>query len=212
MMSDDIDDTINALGARLAALEERVRGQDRAKRAVENLIALATDPRAAKRVLRSIHDSLVAEAEAQKKTRDEREAFEEWKALETADIAPLRKSAENAWVHAKAKEAAVEARERAVELREQRCRELGLDISSPAVHHTRDVHPDFQPIAGTTIVREPERLFSADNEPPPAPIRRGEGDSGDWPPNVTLTRQPEPAAGARIRGRKNSAPPGPEAA
>jgi hypothetical protein len=196
-----IDDVINALGARLAALEERVRGQDQAKRAVENLIALAIDPKAAKRVLRSIHDSLVAEAEARKKTCDERAAFDEWKASETADIAPLRKSAENAWAHAKAKEAAVEARERAVELREQRCRELGVDISPAAVHHTRDVHPDFQPIAGTTITRSPEPP-PRDPDLPPAPVNY-DAQGNSFPKHVSLTRQPAatdaPPPAARVR-------------
>jgi hypothetical protein len=45
----------------------------------------------------------------------------------------------------------------------------------------------------------------ADWQPPTAPVRRGHGDSGDWPANVSMTKEPEAPAAARVRGRRGAA-------
>jgi hypothetical protein len=72
---------------------------------------IATDPKAFRRMLRALHDSLAAETEAQKKTRDERAAFEEYQAKETAELEQQKKTAASTWAMVRSREQAVEARE-----------------------------------------------------------------------------------------------------
>jgi hypothetical protein len=156
-------------------------------KAVNNLIALAIDPKAAKRNLRALHDALEAITDAQQKLDADRIAFDQYRTKETAAIEPQRKAAGQMGEHAQARERAVEEREQAVYAREE---ELGLDVTA---------HHDFTPIAGTSITRDPERRT----------VRRGPGDSSDFPADVTLTRdQPPSEHGARVRGRRGAAQAG----
>jgi hypothetical protein len=159
-------------------------------KAANDLIALAVDPKAVKRNLRALHDAMAAVSAAQVKLAADRAAFDEYKAEETAELEQQKKTAASTWAMVRSRERAVEAREQADEARE---REVGFRPGNN--------HPDFTPIAGTTITREPERRT----------VRSGPGDTVDWPNNVTLEREPdesEPApvgAAARVRGRRGVA-------
>jgi hypothetical protein len=146
---------------------------------------IATDPKAIRRHLRQLHDSLVAEAEAQKKTQEDRAAFDEYKAKETAELDEQKKTAASIWERA-------QSRERAVDAREQACREretaLGLNARNP--------DDDFVPMQGSGMSRTYPRTVRHD-------------DLGQaFPEHTTLTRQtetpePEGPVGARARpGRK----------
>jgi hypothetical protein len=180
---------------------------------VSDLMGLIANGSACETRLASLRRAHAKIRSAAKRSAAEKEAFAAYKAAAEAEIEPQRKSAANVWAHAKAKEAAVEAREAAVELAERRCRELGVDPSPPAVYRSPDVHHDFIPIAGTTITRAPERLPTPD-EPiedasePPHTVRRGHGDSVDFPPGTTLSRQseePPPSVRVRVRNRRGGA-------
>ena len=87
-----------------------------------------------------------------------------------------------------------------MEGREARCTareaELGLRVSG----HPRN-HPDFTPIAGTTITREPERSTV-----------RHDAQGNEFTPGTTITMDvgPDAPASARVRpGRKGGAPVAP---
>jgi hypothetical protein len=158
-------------------------------KAANNLIALAVDPKAVKRNLRALHDAMAAASAAQVKLAADRAAFDEYKATETAALEQQEKSAASVWGTVRSREQAVEARERAVGARE---REVG---SCPG-NQPRN-HPDFTPIEGTTITREPERSAV-----------RHDAQGNEFTPGTTITMDvgPDAPAGARVRGRKNPAP------
>jgi len=188
--------------------------------AVRDLIALCIDPRAVKRHLRQLHDALAATAAAQRQLENDRAEHDRVIAAERAEIAAERDALMKRRVDVHQAEASLAERTERITRLERAWSDLtlpgeppplmgtltrskaytGLERARYAATHdgALPTHPDALPLEG-----EPQA------EPPPAPVRRGHGDAGDWPKNVTLTRSPEePPAGARVRpGRKGAATP-----
>jgi superfamily I DNA/RNA helicase len=187
--------------------------------AVNNLIALCIDPRSVKRHLRQLHDSLAAITAAQQQLEADRLAFDQHKAKQLAEIAEERATATQRLLAAQQAERSLEERRETVLKLERAWSGLTLPGEPPPLAGTLSrsraysgleraryaaahdgalpTHPDAEPDA------------TVDYGPPtasPAPVRRGHGDSGDWPANVSMTKEPE-APGVRVRGRKPSTPP-----
>ena len=174
------------------------------------LVKLAVDPRSAKRTVRELRDAAHAAASERTQVAADKAEFVEWKAAQIAEFEPQRKSAVRIYELAKAKEAEVEAEKDRMEVVKKRCRELGLDIDSPTFDPANFMPPgSFTPIEGTTIRQSPERRPAPPVETEPQAeqqsntVRRGHGDTVDFPPGTTLSRQPEPTA-VRVRVRPNN--------
>jgi hypothetical protein len=91
-------------------------------KAVNNLIALAVDPKAVKRNLRALHDAMAAASAAQVKLAADRAAFDEYKATETAEIEEQKKAAVSTYAMVRSREAALENREARCAAREAELR------------------------------------------------------------------------------------------
>jgi hypothetical protein len=106
------------------------------------LIALAGDARGYKKRLHALARAIAEADAAQKQLADDRAAYDEYKAKETAEFDEQKKTAASMWERAA-------ARERTVEAREQRCAEreieLGLNARNPA--------DDFAAIKGSGMSR-----------------------------------------------------------
>jgi hypothetical protein len=136
------------------------------------LLKIAEDPKAVRRVMRSLHDSLAAEAEAQKKTRDERAAHDAKVVKDRAELVDREKK--------------LRAREVAHAGERGRWEDTQKMIREGSVPQRNSRHPDddgWTPPAGSGM----SRTFTA----PRTTVRRGPGDSSDFPPDVTLTRNAE---------------------
>jgi hypothetical protein len=186
------------------------------------LVKIAADPRTTKRNLRALHDSLAATAQAQRQLETYRTEHDAQLAKDRAELAAERDVLTKRQVAAHQAEASLEERTERIRKLELAWSGLtlpgeppplmgtlsrskaysGLERARYAAEHGGALprHPDAEPDESTATVNY---------DSPPAPVRRGHGDSGDWPANVSMTKEPaEPAAGAagaRVRARRGVA-------
>lgn len=192
-------------------------------KAVRDLIALVVDPRAVKRNLRQLHDGLAAISAAQLKLDADRAAWGAQQEKERAELVQERAVLLGRRQRVEQDEASIAQQREDIAKLERAWSGLrlpgeppefmvGSSIARPqaytalqrarhyAEHGVPPDHPD-KPIEHAEPVQSVE-------EPRSTNIRRGVGDAGDWPSNVSLTRAPdesEQRIGVRVRSPRKGA-------
>jgi hypothetical protein len=177
--------------------------------AVNNLIALAIDPKAVRRHLRSLHDSLAAIDRERRGLEADRQAFAADKAKQLAEIAAEREVVTRRLLAAQETERANE--ERHAVIRKLEVAWSGLRLPGEPADGFGTLARS-RPFSGLQVARhaaEHGRLPDHPDAPLPQedPVRTG-FDGTEFSKHTTITRTPEPPAGARVRpGRKGAATP-----
>jgi hypothetical protein len=109
---------------------------------------IATDPKAYRKALRSLHDAAVATTARQDAREKQLDAREKELEAERVEVDQQKKSAASTW-------ATVRSREQAVEAREERCdaREAEGQRGSSPPRNYRHPDDDFHPIEGSGMSR-----------------------------------------------------------
>jgi hypothetical protein len=179
------------------------------------LLKIAEDPKAARRVMRSLHDSLAAEAEAQKKTHEERAALAADKTKQLAEIAAERDVATKRLLQAQQAERSLEERRETVLKMERAWSGLTLPGEPPPLAGTLSRSKAYTGLERARYAaahdgvlpdhpdKTPDQTVNYDSPPS---VRTGTAGE-EFPKHVSLTRTPEQSeapAGARIRGRRST--------
>jgi len=182
--------------------------------AVRDLIALCIDARAVKVRLRQLHDSLAATAAAQRQLESDRAAFAEYEKATRAELAARETKLREREVNVHIGEGQNKERAEAINAEKQRWAALRLPGEPAEMFGSIS---RGRPFSGYEVAKHyadhgvlpdhPDKPLPLDEgeppEPSPAPVRRGHGDSGDWPANVTLTKEPEHPVRVRV-GRRGA--------
>lgn len=221
-MSDDNDDTeIKQSSGNMIEQPDAVTEFEQipvdAYAAFFSLIKLAVDARSAKRTVRELRDAANRAASERAQIAADRVEHDRQLAADRTELAQERMTLLGRRQRVERDEAAIEEQRKEFAKLEAawsglalpgepyqlsgtltRARPFsGLQVAKYAASHNGELprHPDA-PLPN-------EREAEAER---PTAVRHGPGDAGDWPANVSLTRQPE-AQAVRVRvGRKSSQP------
>jgi hypothetical protein len=183
--------------------------------AVNNLIALAIDPKAVKRHLRQLHDALAAVTAGQDKLAAERTAFDEYERTTRAELtAQAAKLREGQVALATAKD----AREDNLAERERRIRELEAAWKFVGEDNVDDVARGFRAAEFSALMKaraahgigrdhglDDIAKTMADWQPPTRNVNH-DPQGVPFAAHTSLSRSESAPPGVRIRGRKPSAP------